>query len=152
MREAAINSEKELRRLGLKVTHPRLKVMEIFRRQVGSHLCADEVFQLLVEQGEEIGLATVYRVLAQLDEVGAISRQMFDGTKSVYELNNGVHHDHLVCLQCGRVREFDDSLIETRQLEIAASNGFRLAQHNLTLYGYCTDCEQQIKSDLPSVA
>lgn len=144
MRETAMNPEKELRRLGLKVTHPRLKVLEIFRVRTGSHLCAEEVFRLLIEQGEEIGLATVYRVLAQLDEAGAISRQVFDGTKAVYEINNGEHHDHLVCLKCGRVREFDDSLIETRQQEIAALNGYRLAQHNLTLYGYCPDCVPEV--------
>lgn len=138
-----MNSEKELRRLGLKVTHPRMKVLEVFRGKAGSHLCAEEVFRLLIEQGDEIGLATVYRVLAQLDEAGAISRMVFDGNKSVYEINNGAHHDHLVCLKCGRVREFDDNLIEARQREIAATNGYRLAQHNLTLYGYCPDCERE---------
>lgn len=144
--ETLINSEQELRRLGLKVTHPRMKVLDIFRRRSGSHLCAEEIYRLLMEEGEEIGLATVYRVLAQLDEVGAISRQVFDGNKSVYEINDGSHHDHIVCLKCGRVKEFDDDLIERRQQEIAMKNGYRLAQHNLTLYGYCPDCELATKN------
>ena len=142
MEEGVMNSKNELRRLGLKVTYPRMKVLEVLRGRAGSHLCAEEVYRFLGEQGHEIGLATVYRVLAQLDEVGAISRQMFDGSKAVYEINNGAHHDHIVCLKCGHVREFDDDLIEVRQREIAATNGYRLAQHNLTLYGYCADCER----------
>jgi Fur family transcriptional regulator, ferric uptake regulator len=141
-----MNSEKELRRLGLKVTLPRMKVLEVFRGHTGSHLCAEEVHRLLVQQGHQVGLATVYRVLAQLDEVGAISRQVFDGNKSVYEINNGAHHDHLVCLNCGRVKEFDDNLIEARQREVAATNGYHLAQHNLTLYGYCPDCDREMKN------
>ncbi|UCV12770.1 ferric iron uptake transcriptional regulator [Dechloromonas denitrificans] len=145
MGETAINSEKELRRLGLKVTHPRTMVLDLFRNNAGSHLCAEEVFRLLTEQGEDIGRATVYRILSQLDGAGAITRQVFDGIKSVYEINNGGHHDHLVCLQCGRVKEFDDSLIEKRQLKIAADNGFHLAQHNLTLYGYCADCAERLR-------
>lgn len=138
-----MNSKNELRRLGLKVTYPRIKVLDVFRGHSGSHLCAEEVHRLLIEQGHEVALATVYRVLSQLGEVGAISRQVFDGNKSVYEINNGTHHDHLVCLKCGRVKEFDDNLIEARQQEIATKNGFRLAQHNLTLYGYCPDCERE---------
>lgn len=141
-----MNSENVLRRLGLRVTHPRMSVLEVFRGRDGSHLSADEVFRRLLEQGKEIGLATVYRVLAQLDEAGVISRQVFDGNKSVYEINNGAHHDHLVCLKCGHVSEFDDNLIEARQREIAATNGYILAQHNLTLYGYCPDCERAVKN------
>lgn len=143
MENVAMNSRSELRRLGLKVTYPRVKVLEVFRGRAGSHLCAEEVYRLLGEQGHEFGLATVYRVLAQLDEVGAISRQVFDGNKSVYEINRGVHHDHIVCLKCGRIKEFDDDLIEARQREIATANGYRLAQHNLTLYGYCLECERE---------
>lgn len=144
--QETMNSKSELRRLGLKVTHPRMKILEVFRSSSGSHLCAEEVYRRLVAQGHEIGLATVYRVLAQLDEAGAISRQVFDGNKSVYEINNGAHHDHIVCLKCGRVREFDDDLIEGRQQEIAAKNGYRLAQHNLTLYGYCQECEKAMQN------
>lgn len=144
--QETMNSKSELRRLGLKVTHPRMKILEVFRSSSGSHLCAEEVYRRLVAQGHEIGLATVYRVLAQLDEAGAISRQVFDGNKSVYEINNGAHHDHIVCLKCGRVREFDDDLIEGRQQEIAAKNGYRLAQHNLTLYGYCQECERAMQN------
>jgi len=144
--QETMNSKSELRRLGLKVTHPRMKILEVFRSSSGSHLCAEEVYRRLVAQGHEIGLATVYRVLAQLDEAGAISRQVFDGNKSVYEINNGAHHDHIVCLKCGRVREFDDDLIGGRQQEIAAKNGYRLAQHNLTLYGYCQECEKAMQN------
>lgn len=144
--EETMNSESELRRLGLKVTHPRMKILEVFRGHAGSHLCAEEIYRLLGEQGHEIGLATVYRVLAQLDEVGAISRQVFDGTKSVYEINKGIHHDHIVCLKCGQVKEFDDDLIEGRQREIALENGYRLAQHSLTLYGYCQECERVVQN------
>ena len=136
-----MNAKEELRRLGLKVTYPRMKVLEVFSGHAGTHLGAEEVHRLLLRQGDDIGLATVYRILAQFDEVGALSRQVFDGSKSVYEINDGKHHDHLVCLKCGRVKEFGDPLIETRQQEIAASNGYRLAEHHLTLYGYCPDCE-----------
>lgn len=138
-----VNSKNELRRLGLKVTPPRIKVLEVFQGHSGSHLCAEDVYRLVLEQGHEVGLATIYRVLAQLDEAGAISRQVFDGNKAVYEINSGIHHNHIVCLKCGRIKEFDDDLIGDRQHEIAAANGFRLAQHNLTLYGYCPDCEQE---------
>lgn len=109
-------------------------------------MSAEEVYRRLIERGDEIGLATIYRVLAQLDEVGAISRQVFDGNKSVYEINSGIHHGHIVCLKCGRVKEFDDELIENRQREVAAQNGYRLEQHTLTLYGYCAVCESATKN------
>lgn len=136
-----MSPKNQLRDIGLKATYPRIKVLQLLRERRGSHLCADQVFRLLTEQGEDIALATVYRVLTQLDEAGAILRQAFDGHKSVYEINTGGHHDHLVCLKCGRVTEFDDASIEQRQLEVAKDNGYRLAQHSLTLYGYCPDCD-----------
>ncbi len=136
----AMNSVKELRRLGLKATLPRVKVLDVLRGRLGSHLSAEDVSKLLIDQGHKIHLGTVYRVLAQLDNVGAISRQVFDSHKSVYEINSGAHHDHLICVKCGCIREFDDKLIAERQLEIATNNGFSLAEHTQTLYGYCPDC------------
>lgn len=141
-----LDSRNQLRRVGLKVTYPRVKVLELFNDRAGSHLCAEEVCRLLTEQGEDIGLATVYRVLTQLDEAGVILRQLFDGHKSVYEINRGAHHDHLICLKCGRVTEFDDAMIELRQQQIAETKGYRLAQHNLTLYGYCPNCDPGLKN------
>lgn len=127
----------DLRERGLKATYPRLKILELFSRQGDRHLSADDVYRLLLEEGVEIGLATVYRVLMQFEQAGVLLKHHFDSTKAVYELAENDHHDHLVCLDCGRIVEFHDAAIEARQQEIAASLGFALDGHALSLYGRC---------------
>lgn len=131
---------KDLRKAGLKVTLPRLKILEIFENSDGAHLSAEDVYRHLLDEGEEkIGLATVYRVLTQFETAGLVSRHNFDGGQAVFELDEGQHHDHIVCTQCGKVVEFVDSTIERRQCEIAKEKGFELADHSLVLYGRCND-------------
>jgi Fur family ferric uptake transcriptional regulator len=125
---------------GLKATPPRIKVLEIFQRAEPRHLSAEDVYKVLVDEGSEIGLATVYRVLMQFAEAGLVARSRFETGKAVFELNRGTHHDHLVCLGCGRVDEFYDPAIEARQHEVARAVGFGLQDHALALYGLCSDC------------
>jgi Fur family ferric uptake transcriptional regulator len=127
---------------GLKATGPRLKILEVFQRSSQRHLTAEDVYKLLLAEQSDIGLATVYRVLLQFEQAGLLSRSHFEGGKSVFELNEGRHHDHLVCLDCGRVEEFYDAEIETRQRTIAEQRGFKLQDHALALYAACTkaDC------------
>ena len=129
----------ELKKAGLKVTLPRIKILEILQLPENQHISAEDVYKVLLEKGEEIGLATVYRVLNQFDDAGIVSRHHFEGGKSVFELSGITHHDHLVCLKCGKVVEFEDDLIENRQIEIASSNGIKLTNHSLYLYGECED-------------
>ncbi|MBF0613135.1 MAG: ferric iron uptake transcriptional regulator [Magnetococcales bacterium] len=131
-----------LKRVGLKSTLPRLKVLNIFVSEAGQHLTAEEVYKRLLADGEDIGLATVYRVLTQFEQAGLLSRHHFEGGKAIFELHHGEHHDHLVCLQCGRVEEFYDEEIEKRQKQIAEQRGFRVQDHALYIYGDCTktDC------------
>lgn len=132
----------ELRNVGLKVTIPRLKILEILEKQQDDrHLSAEQVYKILLAEGEEIGLATVYRVLTQFEAAGLVSRHHFEGGNSIFELNKGSHHDHVVCMKCGKVDEFTDELIEKRQAEIAASLGYTLTDHSLYLYGYCANCK-----------
>jgi Fur family transcriptional regulator, ferric uptake regulator len=126
---------------GLKATPSRIKVLEIFQRAEPRHLSAEDVYKLLVDEGSEIGLATVYRVLTQLAEAELLTRCRFENfSKAVFELNRGTHHDHLVCLACGRVDEFYDAEIEARQRDVARAIGFGLQEHALALYGLCSDC------------
>jgi Fur family ferric uptake transcriptional regulator len=132
----------ELKKAGLKVTLPRIKILEILQSPDNQHISAEDVYKILLDLGEEIGLATVYRVLNQFDDAGIVSRHHFEGGKSVFELSGSTHHDHLVCLKCGKVVEFEDDMIETRQLEIAERNGITLTNHSLYLYGECQDKEQ----------
>ena len=132
----------ELRKAGLKVTLPRVKILEILQDPKPQHISAEDVYKLLLEIGEDIGLATVYRVLNQFDDAGILTRHHFEGGKSVFELTGGSHHDHLVCLKCGKVIEFEDEVIEAKQLEIAEKNGIKLTHHSLYLYGECKDTEQ----------
>ena len=132
----------ELRKAGLKVTLPRVKILEILQDPKNQHISAEDVYKLLLEIGEDIGLATVYRVLNQFDDAGILTRHHFEGGKSVFELTGGSHHDHLVCLKCGKVMEFEDDVIEAKQLEIAAQHGIKLTHHSLYLYGECTDTVQ----------
>jgi Fur family ferric uptake transcriptional regulator len=128
----------DLKNTGLKVTAPRLKVLDIFQRAESRHLTAEDVYKALLAESMDIGLATVYRVLTQFEQAGILARSHFETGKAVYELNEGSHHDHLVCLDCGRVEEFYDSKIEERQHKIAEERGFALQDHALSLYAHCT--------------
>jgi Fur family transcriptional regulator, ferric uptake regulator len=132
----------ELRKAGLKVTAPRVKMLELLENAEGRHLTAEAIYRLLVDAGEEIGLATVYRALAQFEAAGLVNRQHFEGGQAVFELERGTHHDHIVCIHCGRVEEFYDKIIEKHQNEIADKLGFTLRDHSMTLYGECKgpDC------------
>jgi Fur family ferric uptake transcriptional regulator len=136
----------ELKSSGLKATLPRLKILEIFQRAQVRHMTAEDVFKLLLIDGSDIGLATVYRVLMQFEQAGILKRNHFESGKSVFELNEGHHHDHLVCLDCGHVEEFFDEQIEQRQRAVALERGFRLEEHSLALYAHCTrqDCPHRI--------
>jgi len=127
----------DLRNAGLKVTAPRLKMLELLERTDDRHLTAEAIYRALLEAGEEIGLATVYRALTQFEAAGLVTRHHFEGGQAVYELERGPHHDHIVCIHCGRVEEFYDEVIEKRQRAIAEKLGFNMRDHNLTLYGEC---------------
>ena len=127
----------ELKSTGLKATLPRLKILDVFHRGSQRHMTAEDVFRILLEERSDIGLATVYRVLTQFEQAGILSRSHFESGKAVYELNEGTHHDHLVCLDCGRVEEFLDSGIEERQTSVAKKMGFEIRDHSLILYGHC---------------
>ncbi len=141
----AIRPADKLNNVGLKATTPRLKVLQVFHTSERRHLTAEEVHRIMVEKRADAGLATVYRVLGQLTDVGILSRSLFDSGKAVYELQQGTHHDHLICLECGRVDEFTDDVIEARQRSVAESKGYALAQHQLALYGYCPQCRTDQK-------
>lgn len=133
----------ELRKAGLKVTVPRMKILEIFESAPERHLSAEEIYNMLKKSDDQVGLATVYRVLTQFEVAGMLRRHNFESGHAVYELDRGEHHDHLVCLKCGLVREFLDDEIERRQTKIAADEGFVISDHNLTLYGACSACQQK---------
>jgi len=132
----------ELKSTGLKATLPRLKILDVFQSAKDRHMTAEDVFRVLLEERSDIGLATVYRVLMQFEQAGLLIRSNFESGKAVYELNEGQHHDHLVCLDCGRVEEFFDAEIEKRQQIVASSRGYKLQEHALSLYANCTkvDC------------
>lgn len=133
----------DLRSAGLKVTLPRVKILEILEKQTEEkHLSAEKVYKILLSENEEIGLATVYRVLTQFEMAGLVSRHHFEGGNSVFELNQGDHHDHFVCMKCGRVDEFTDDVIEKRQKAIAEKLGYKLTDHSLHLYGFCSQCQK----------
>ncbi len=138
----------ELKSIGLKATAPRLKILEAFQRAESRHMSAEDVYRVLIDSQEDIGLATVYRVLQQFEQAGILSRNNFESGKAVYEINEGQHHDHLVCLDCGHVEEFFDEAIEARQKAVAQSRGFKLQEHALSLYASCTraDCEHKSKA------
>jgi Fur family transcriptional regulator, ferric uptake regulator len=127
----------DLRRAGLKVTLPRVKILEILAGVATQHLSAEELYRHLLEAGEDIGLATVYRVLTQFEAAGLVTRHHFEGGTAVWELNRGEHHDHVVCVDCGRVEEFTDTAIESLQSAAAERLGFELTDHALILYGHC---------------
>ncbi len=128
---------KDLRKAGLKVTLPRLKILEILEGSTTRHLSAEDIYRVLLESHEDIGLATVYRVLTQFEAAGLVTRHHFEDGMAVFELNQGMHHDHIVCLDCGRVEEFVDSGIEARQTAVAEKLGFTISDHSLILYGHC---------------
>jgi Fur family ferric uptake transcriptional regulator len=129
-----------LKSTGLKATLPRLKILEIFQLGAQRHMTAEDVFRVLLNEHSDIGLATVYRVLTQFEQAGILSRSHFESGKAVYELNEGTHHDHLVCTSCGRVEEFYDAEIERRQQLVATNKGWALQDHAMSLYGLCADC------------
>ena len=128
----------ELKSTGLKATSPRLKILEVFQRSAQRHLTAEDVFRVLLQERSDVGLATVYRVLTQFEQASILSRSHFESGKAVYELNEGQHHDHLVCLDCGKVEEFYDAEIEKRQSAVAKAKGFAISDHALSLYATCT--------------
>lgn len=127
----------DIREAGLKVTLPRLKILEILESNNLHHLSAEEVYKILLKHDEEIGLATVYRVLTQFEAAGLVKRQNFEGNTSVFELDRGSHHDHIVCVECGHVEEFVDDIIEESQKRVAEKLGFELEEHSMVLYGRC---------------
>ncbi|MFW2371965.1 MAG: ferric iron uptake transcriptional regulator [Gammaproteobacteria bacterium] len=129
----------DLKKAGLKVTLPRMKILEFLEASQDRHLSAEDIYKALLDAKEEIGLATVYRVLTQFEAAGLVSRHHFEGGQAVFELNQGGHHDHLVCLKCGKVVEFMDPVIEERQKQIAIDNGFKITDHSMILYGHCND-------------
>lgn len=128
---------KELKQAGLKVTLPRMKILNMLQHRDSPHLTAEVIHRMLADSGEEIGLPTVYRVLTQFETAGLVKRHHFEGGQSVFELDQGKHHDHILCLDCGRIEEFCDEDIERRQRLIAERLGFELAEHRLILYGHC---------------
>ena len=142
-----MDSVQSLKESGLKATTPRRKILELFESSKVRHLSAEDVYKALLAEGIDVGLATVYRVLTQFEQAGLLSRQHFETGKAVYELNQGGHHDHLVCLQCGRVEEFFDAEIEKRQGDVARQRGFRLHGHSLALYADCIkpDCPHRVR-------
>jgi Fur family ferric uptake transcriptional regulator len=128
----------DLKASGLKATLPRLKILDIFQSSEVRHLSAEDVYKQLLAENMDVGLATVYRVLTQFEQAGLLTRNHFETSKAVFELNEGTHHDHLVCLDCSRVEEFFDPQIEERQQKVASARGFRIADHALALYAHCT--------------
>jgi Fur family ferric uptake transcriptional regulator len=140
-----VSSSSDLKTIGLKATLPRLRILELFEKSPVRHLSAEEVYRILRNEGTETGLATVYRVLTQFEHAGLLVRHHFESGKAVFELNQGGHHDHLVCVQCGHVEEFYDAEIERRQVTVAEERGFRIHDHSLHIYVDCSrpDCPRR---------
>jgi Fur family ferric uptake transcriptional regulator len=132
----------ELKRAGLKTTLPRLKILGIMEEASGQHFTAEDVYKKLLELGEEIGLATVYRVLTQFESADLVIRHNFEGGRSVFEINDGGHHDHMVCVKCGAVLEFMDTKIEEQQKQVALEHNFQMQDHLLYMYGICSSCQE----------
>ena len=137
-----MSDPQSLKNMGLKATLPRLKILELFENSHVRHMTAEDVYRNLLQEGMDIGLATVYRVLTQFEQAGLLERHFFESGKAVFEINHGRHHDHLVCVDCGRVEEFYDAEIERRQNQVAKERGFTIQDHALYLYGHCNreDC------------
>jgi Fur family transcriptional regulator, ferric uptake regulator len=140
-----MNDQNELKTMGLKATFPRLKILDIFRKSDHRHQSAEDIYRALISEDVDIGLATVYRVLTQFEQAGILIRSQFDGGKAVFELNDGDHHDHLICTNCGKVVEFSDHEIEKRQHKIAKDQGFALESHTMLLYGICPECHPKTR-------
>lgn len=132
-----MHDQQDLKNAGLKATLPRLKVLSLFENSKERHLSAEDVYKILINTGEDVGLATVYRVLTQFEQAGLLIRHHFESGKAIFELNGGTHHDHIVCVKCGRVEEFYDEEIEKRQKLAATERGFKMEDHALTIYGIC---------------
>jgi Fur family ferric uptake transcriptional regulator len=137
----------DIKKAGLKVTLPRMRILEILERSENGHMTAEDIYKTFLESGEEIGLATVYRVLTQFEGAGLVIRHHFEGGQAVFEIDRGVHHDHLVCIKCGKVVEFMDEVIEQRQRDVAEQHGFRLTDHSMILYGECDNPGCRSKDD-----
>ncbi len=134
----------DLKDVGLKITVPRVKILKILEQEAGGrHFTAEKIYNILLHEGEEIGLATVYRVLTQFELAGLVVRHHFEAESSVFELSKGGHHDHIVCIKCGKVDEFFDNVVEKRQQNIAAELDYTLTSHNLNLYGICSQCKSK---------
>jgi Fur family ferric uptake transcriptional regulator len=137
------SENQELRDAGLKVTLPRVKILQILESSATKHLSAEDIYKALIEADEDVGLATAYRVLTQFETAGLVERHHFEGGSSVFELTSVDHHDHIVCNGCGRVEEFFDQVIESQQEAIAKKYGFTITDHSMYLYGLCTDCQKR---------
>lgn len=135
----------DLQKAGLKATLPRLKILEFLENSQVRHMSAEDVYKAMLEQGEEIGLATIYRVLTQFESAGLVTRHHFEGGHSVFEIDRGHHHDHILCVKCGKVDEFMDETIEERQKKIAEEKGYTMTDHSLYIYGICPQCQQEAK-------
>ncbi|MGA8053593.1 MAG: ferric iron uptake transcriptional regulator [Burkholderiales bacterium] len=142
-----MTNPQDLKTIGLKATTPRLRILELFEKSLVRHLSAEDVYRQLMREGIDVGLATVYRVLTQFEQAGLLQRHHFESGKAVFELNDSSHHDHLVCLQCGRVEEFLDEEIEKRQVKIAKGRGFAIRAHSLYLYADCTKTDCPFRKD-----
>lgn len=136
-------TSKELRAAGLKATLPRLKILAVMEEDETRHMSAEDVYRTLQEAGDDVGLATVYRVLTQFETAGLITRHHFDEGHSVFEINQGKHHDHILCVKCGKVEEFFDEVIEQRQQDIARKAGYSMTDHCLYIYGVCAECQEK---------
>ena len=134
--------KQDLKNAGLKVTLPRMKILEILERNAGIHMSAEDVYKALIESQQDVGLATVYRVLTQFESAGLVTKHNFEGEHSVFELYQGTHHDHIVCVRCNKVSEFVDENIEKLQREIARKAGYEMTDHHLYIYGICRDCNK----------
>ncbi len=140
-KEQSAERQDDLKQAGLKVTEPRMKILEILKQAENRHLSAEDIYQILLKANIEVGLATIYRVLTQFEQAGLIKKHKFEGDQAVFELDQGTHHDHLVCCKCGRVEEFIDDVIEQRQQNIAEKAGFKMTDHALNIYGLCPNCQ-----------
>jgi len=145
-RGISVGESQQLKEVGLKITLPRVKVLQILEQSKARHSSAEDIYRALSDLGEDVSLATVYRVLTQFEAAGLVYRHHFEGGHSVFELSEGEHHDHLICVKCRKVFEFVDALIEERQREIAERVQFKMTDHALTIYGWCVDCQGQAKA------
>ena len=134
---------RDLKKAGLKATLPRIKILHMLEQSKARHLSAEDVYKALLDSGEDVGLATVYRVLTQFETAGLVSRHHFESGHSVFEVNEGKHHDHMLCVKCGRIEEFVDEVIEERQRAIAKKAGYAMTDHALYIYGICSQCQRR---------